>query len=280
METLRQWFGTAISLLHERPMLATILLALLLLLALKWVSALIRRLAAQRFSAQLAMLVEKTIWYCGFVIIVATTLGELGVNLTALLGAAGIAGVAVGFASQSSLSNIISGLFLVTEKPFEVGDMIRINDKTGLVLSIDLLSVKIRTLDNLFIRIPNEAVIKAEVTTITRFPIRRMDIDVQVAYKEDLKRVTEILKEIALHNPAVLDEPEPLVLVKSFADSGISILLGVWFYKADYLAVKNSIMMEVKARFDAEDIEIPFPHLTLYTGAATAPFPVQTTSGE
>ena len=116
-------------------------------------------------------------------------LGELGVKLTALLGAAGIVGIAVGFASQTSVSNIISGLFLISEKPFAIGDVLKVGGTTGIIQSIDLLSIKIRTFDNLFVRIPNEKILSSEVTNITRFPIRRMDIVFQVDYGQDLARV-------------------------------------------------------------------------------------------
>ena len=75
-----------------------------------------------------------------------------------------------------------------------------------------------------------------------------------------------------------MDEPEPLIVFKDFGASGIDILLGVWFEKQNYLKVKNSIFQEIKARFDAEGIEIPFPHVTLYTGEATKPFPVMNTT--
>lgn len=147
-------------------------------------------------------------------------------------------------------------------------------------MSIDLLSVKLRTVDNLFVRMPNETLIKAEVTTVTRFPIRRMDINIGVAYKEDVKKVIRILKEIADNNPNCLNEPEPLVLFKDFGASSLDFLLGLWFEKTKFLELKNSIMQEIKERFDQEGIEIPFPHLTVYAGSETPAFPVTITQDQ
>ena len=144
----------------------------------------------------------------------------------------------------------------------------------GVVYSIDLLSIKIKTFDNLLIRIPNQTVISTEVTNITRFPIRRLDIEISVAYKEDLRKVKTILEKIAKNNPLSLEEPEPLIVFKNFGDSGINILLGIWFEKTNYLKVKNSIFLEIKKTFDEEGIEIPFPHVSLYTGEETKPFPL------
>jgi small-conductance mechanosensitive channel len=233
----------------------------------------------KRFSEQSRMLIRKAIFYTGAFIILVATLRQLGFKLTALLGAAGVVGIAVGFASQTSVSNIISGLFLISEKPFAVGDVIKIGDTSGIILSIDLLSLKLRTFDNLYIRIPNEELIKNKVTTVTRFPIRRLNIDISVAYKDDLEKVKEVLLDIAINNQYCLNNPEPLFVIKEFGNHGIELLLGVWFSKTDYLALKNSIMLEIKQRFDVEGIEIPFPHISVYTGSVTTPFPVQMMDG-
>jgi small-conductance mechanosensitive channel len=244
-------------------------------LILRIVILIVRRLIKGRVTDQAKMLTTKVINYTGITVLLVIILLEFGVNLTPILGAAGILGLAVGIASQASLSNVISGLFLVSEKPFAVGDVIRVSEKVGVVESIDLLSVKIRTFDNLYIRIPNEKIVSGEVTNITRYPIRRMDMNISVAYKEELSRVRELLIDIAKKNTLVLDEPKPIVLFRDFGDSGISILFGVWFQKPDYLDVRNAIFLEIKQRFDEEGIEIPFPHRSLYTGSASKPFPVR-----
>jgi len=259
--------------------IATAVRILLLLLVgfplLYTLSRIAGRAVQRRFSPQAGMLVRKGIFYAGAVLIAVTFLYQLGFHLTALLGAAGVVGVAIGFASQTSFSNIISGVFLISEKPFAVGDVIKVGDTTGIILSIDLLSLKLRTFDNRFVRIPNETLIKSEVTNITRFPIRRLDINVGVAYKENVDHVGEVLADVARRNPYVLDEPEPLVLFLNFGDSALEFLFAVWFAKADFLMVRNTIMREIKERFDAEGIEIPFPHRTLYAGSVTEPFPVR-----
>ena len=238
-------------------------------------AGLVGRALRKRLTEQSAMLVTKSISYGLSALILLMVLRELGFKLAALLGAAGIAGVAIGFASQTSLSNMISGIFLVWEKPFQVGDALQIGDTLGLVHSIDLLSVKLRTFDNRFIRIPNETLVKTQFINVTKFPIRRFDIDIGVAYKEDVEHVLEVLSDVADRNPYSLDEPAPLVLFKGFGDSALQFLLGVWFEKTDMLNLRNSIMKEIKKRFDEEGIEIPFPHRALYAGSATAPFPVR-----
>jgi small-conductance mechanosensitive channel len=237
------------------------------------IGTIVKKLLPQKLSQQRKMLVNRFVRYTGIIILFSVIISELSINLAAIFGAAGVIGIFVGVASQTSIGNIVSGFFLVSEKSFEIGDLIRIGDKTGVVYSIDLLSIKIKTFDNLLLRIPNQTVISSELTNVTRFPIRRLDFDINVAYKEDLEKVKQILMRVAKRNPLCLDEPEPIIVFKTFGPSGINILLGVWFEKANYLKVKNSVFQEVKTAFEAEGIEIPFPHVSIYTGEATKPFP-------
>jgi len=254
--------------------------ALLLLLVgaitAKLISSTVARIVEKKIDSHRAMMMKRGIYYLIFLLFLFSAFHEIGFNLSVLLGAAGILTVAVGFASQTSASNLISGLFLMVERPFTVGDIIRVGSTTGEVLSIDLLSVKLRTFDNLFVRLPNESLIKSEVTTVTRFPIRRLDILVGVAYKEDLKRVREVLNAVAEINPLSLEEPKPLYIFQGFGDSSLDIQFSLWTKKENYLELKNSIHEEIKNAFDEHNIEIPFPHRTIYTGSVTEPFPIKT----
>ena len=233
-----------------------------------------KRLLSERMEAHTVMVMQKVSYYAVLTLFLVAALHQLGFNLGVLLGAAGVMSVAIGFASQTSASNLISGLFLLWERPFSLGDVIRIGSTTGEVIAIDPLSVKLRTFDNLFVRIPNESMIKSEVTTLTKFPIRRVDLQIGVAYKEDIERVRHILEAVADKNPLCLDEPKPLYIFEGFGDSSINLQFSVWALKENFLEVKNSMQEQIKSAFDAEGIEIPFPHRTIYTGAVTAPFPV------
>jgi small-conductance mechanosensitive channel len=241
---------------------------------------LLRRSLKKHSTPQASMLGYQFVNYGGGIILLLTVLTELGFKISTIIGAAGIAGVAIGFAAQTSLSNLISGIFLIMEKPFRIDDVVKTGNTTGVVVAIDLLSTKIRTFENTLVRIPNEALIKSELINITRFSIRRFDIQLGVAYKEDVGRVIEILKQVANENTFCLDEPEPLILFKGFGSSSLDFLFGVWFAKADFLALRNSILKEIHDRFREEGIEIPFPHMSLYAGSATEPFPVKVVEGD
>ena len=243
--------------------------------SIQMIAFMLRRSLRKQLSRQRMMLITRTVTYTGYTGLVLIVTRELNYDLTALFGAVGVMGIVIGVASQTSIGNIISGLFLVGEKSFEIGDVVRIGDKSGTVYSIDLLSIKIKTFDNLLIRIPNQTVISSELTNVTRFPIRRLDFQIGVAYKEDLRKVKSVLENVARNNPLCLEEPEPYILFQSFGDSSINITFGVWFEKTNYTAVKNSVFVEIKEAFDREEIEIPFPHVSVYAGEASKPISVK-----
>ena len=114
--------------------------------------------------------------------------------------------------------------------------------------------------------------------TLTKFPIRRLDLDINVAYKEDINRIRDILINVADNNPLSLEEPRPLFVFQGFGESAQRIQFSVWVMKENYLLLMNSIREEIKEAFDEAGIEIPFPHRTLYAGSMTEPFPVRVVS--
>ncbi|MBU2706922.1 mechanosensitive ion channel family protein [Zooshikella marina] len=233
------------------------------------------KFSKDKLTQHQTLIFQRISYYLIILLFLVTALQQINVDLGVIIGAAGILTVAIGFASQTSASNVISGIFLIGEKPFSVGDTIRVGSTLGEVLSIDLLSVKLRTFDNLFVRIPNETIIKSEVTTLTRFPLRRFDLAIGVAYKEDLEKVRTVLLKVAADYNLCLEDPEPLFMLLGFGDSSINIQFSVWTKRENLLELKNGIIARVKSAFDENNIEIPFPHLSLYTGSQTQPFPVE-----
>ena len=233
------------------------------------------RVSAARFSPQMGLMFARIARWFLFGVVLATTLNQFGVNLGAALGAAGIVGIAVGFAAQTSLSNVISGFFLLGEKPFVVGDLIEVDGVTGTVDRIGMISASVRTPDNRSVRIPNETLVKSTVSNITGNPIRRYDLEVGVSYDEDIGHVMRVLRDTADANAHCLDEPNPLVLFVGFGDSSINFLLGVWMATEDYLLVRNSIAEQLQQAFQREGIEMPFPHRVLAGGKAGAPIEVR-----
>jgi small-conductance mechanosensitive channel len=228
-------------------------------LGLRLLRSVVLRLATGRVSEQTQMLLKKAFGWITLVVLVVLFFGALGFDISAVLGAAGIAGIALGFAAQTSISNVISGLFLLSEKPFAVGDIINTGGVSGVVLSIDTLSVKVRTFDNTFVRIPNETLIKSNLINVTRYPIRRLDILLTIPYSEDLSTVMEVIKNAVLANKYALANPEYFLMVKRLAPLGVEISLGVWFERSDMTELKNSLVIELLQCFRTENIKLPQP---------------------
>ena len=265
------------------PERITLFVRVVLMLAIgipiiKFVKKILARIIKDKLSLQAEVLIIRTVSYVLFLILAVMVLNEFGFKISALLGVAGVFGLAIGFASQTSVSNIISGIFLISEKPFMIGDVVQIGGTLGLVDSIDLLSIKLKTFDNRFVRIPNETMIKSEVINLTRYDIRRAQIVVGVAYKEDVRKVLDVLRDVAANLPEALQEPAPMIQVDGFGDSSININFGVWTATSNAVSMKTEMILAVKERFDKDGIEIPFPHVSLYAGEASKPIKIQSTT--
>lgn len=224
------------------------------------------RTIGARFNAHQRLVWRRGIFYFIFLLFVIASLKEAGFKLSVFLGAAGILTVALGFASQTSASNLISGLFLIGEGSFEVGDTIQItlirgHTIEGEVISIDLLSVKLLTMDNVYVRLPNEQLIRAPVHNLSKFPIRRLSITVAINFNENINKVREVLIEVANDYPLVLADPKPRVTVSAFGESSIEILFALWCMQANYLQVKDEIHELIRNRFVENQIEIPVPKI-------------------
>lgn len=224
----------------------------------------VKKLAHKRMDSRSGGLIVKVTQYLGLAFIAINTLDAANVNLSALLGAAGIVGIAIGFAAQTSVSNFISGFFIISEKTFAQDDVIKVDGTTGIVYSIDALSVKLRTFDNQLIRIPNETLIKANVSNITRFPVRRLNLNIVVTYDSDIERVRDIVLDEVDHNPNALKNPEPVFMVSKLGDNGIELFFGVWFATNEWFDGNNDVYIAVKKRLDAEGVEFAYPTLTVY----------------
>ncbi|WP_111497428.1 MULTISPECIES: mechanosensitive ion channel family protein [Marinobacter] len=233
------------------------------------------RLLGSRSSRHVTVLFGRVVFYAIFVIFIIAALREAGFAPDVLLGAAGILTVAIGFASQTSASNMISGLFLLVEKPFEIGNFIEVDGTIGEVIGIDMLSVKLRTADNLYVRIPNETLIKTRVINRSRFPIRRLDLTVGIAYREDIRRVQQLLLSLAEESTVCLEEPKPFVLTTAFGPSSVDLQFSFWVPADKVLEGRSTMMEAVKALLDREQVEIPFPHTSVYAGSASQPFRIE-----
>src|SRR5260221_2236702 len=221
-----------------------------------WMSKILAALCNKHLSQHAGVLVCRIIFYGGLLLIFVTVLQELGFNVVALLGAAGVLGVAIGFASQTSVSNIISGFFLLLERPFSIGDIIKSGDVIGYVESIDLLSVRVRTLDNKLIRLPNEAVLKQSLSNLTYFPVKRIDCVLSMPYSGDVEYAQSQIYEVIAHNSLFLKEPAAMVMVYKLAQHDFDteirtfLMVRVWVATEKFSSAPAVLMQQLQDQFD------------------------------
>ncbi len=217
----------------------------------------------QKLPKQVLTLLSRTIRSIIWVLVLVQGLRAVGVDVISILGAAGVLGVAIGFASQTSLSNLISGVFLVSERSFKLGDYISVAGEEGSVESINLLSVYLRRPDNSLVRIPCETLIKSPVTNITGSPRRRIDMDLGVDYSSDLTKVKEVILDVIKQEPELLDTPAPTVMFSGFGDSSLNLHIGAWCKTEVYHGLRYRLATAILERFNKEGINIPFPVRTI-----------------
>ncbi|WP_374665789.1 mechanosensitive ion channel family protein [Acinetobacter sp.] len=255
--------------------IVAIILAFIGFLTARFVSNAFIRTIGARFNAHQRLVWRRGIFYFIFMIFVMASLKEAGFKLSVFLGAAGILTVALGFASQTSASNLISGIFLIGEGSFEIGDTIQItlirgHTIEGEVISIDLLSVKLLTQDNVYVRLPNEQLIRAPVHNLSKFPIRRIPITLAINFHEDIIKVREVLLDVASKYPLVLADPKPAVTVTAFRESSIELLFAVWCQQENFLRVRDEMQERIRNGFVDNQIEIPVPKMGFVDRPAAA----------
>lgn len=234
-------------------------------------SRLANRLMLRRSSPQAAMVTRRLAQWLAFSLAFVLALRHLGFDLSVLLGAAGVLTVALGFAAQTSASNLISGLFLMGERPFVVGDFIEVDGVMGDVISIDWLSVKMRTRNNLLVRIPNETMVKARVTNYTRHPLRRIDIEFVVPFGTDLAQLERWLLQAVDLNPLCFDEPSPSVQLYGFAEGNVQGRLCVWTLREHFVLLRTQLHQLVSEVFLAHQIPMGVPQRQLRSTPEAAP---------
>ena len=262
-EDIIAWLKDFFTLHHVFRGLGILLVILIYYIIYRLVKKGIHKVDDQKLSGDRKEILHRLARYIFYFAVIVYVLGLFGIKLSAIWGAAGIAGVAIGFAAQTSVSNLISGIFIVSEKSIKLGDTIIINGVTGVVDTISLLSVRVHTYDNQMVRIPNSSIINSLLTNNSYNTYRRLLVNVSVAYETDLAYALETLKKVPALCPTARTDPAPNAWFDSFGESGINMVLAIWFNNSDFIAVKNETFIAVKKVFDEAKINIPFNQIVV-----------------
>ena len=241
-------------------LIVSVVTIIIFFLFYKLIKRVINKHALKKSENHTKMLVNKTISYIFYIMLIMYILSLFGVNLTAIWGAAGIAGVAIGFAAQTSVSNFISGLFVLGEKSMKIGDYIAVGDVEGNVDEIGLLSVKIRTLNNQMIRVPTSTIINANLTNYTHFEHRRLVFEIPISYESDMEKALKAIETVPASCTTVLKEPAPKVYYDGFGEA-INLRLAVWFNRTDLLQTKNDVYVNIMRVCREQNVVIPYSRI-------------------
>ncbi|NOZ81548.1 MAG: mechanosensitive ion channel family protein [Candidatus Micrarchaeota archaeon] len=203
-----------------------------------------------------------------FIVIIGAIiiLDEAGIEVTPLLAGMGIAGLAIALALQDTLSNFFSGIYLIFDKPFKVGDRIQLNGEFGEIIDVGLRSVRIRRLDNTLVTIPNSELAKSRIVNLSAPDLRmRIKLPIGVAYGSDVQKVKKVLLKILRNTQGVLQEPEPKVRFKEFGDFSLNFEMVFWIDDIrNRWDIVDAINCKIDKEFKKAGIEIPFPVRTVY----------------
>ena len=176
----------------------------------------LRRSLKDKVSKDVGETVLKILYYGILIIVFISILPLIGLNPSALLLAGGVTGIILGFASQNIVGNLISGFFLMVERPIKIGDQVQINDVSGYVTDIRIISTLIRTYDGLLVRIPNQQVFTTNITNIVGHPVRRFEYTIGIRYSDDANAAIWLIKDLIDKEPFALLNPSPSVFVNDF----------------------------------------------------------------
>lgn len=208
----------------------------------------------------------------GLAFVIIAALSQLGVETTSLAAIFAAAGLAIGLSMQDSLGNLAAGVMMITFRPFKAGDYVEAGGVSGSVKSVDIFTTTLTSPDNKVIIVPNGQIISAPITNYSAQKQRRIDFVFGIGYGDDIKKAKDVLTDIVTSDKRVLKSPAPTVAVLELADSSVNFAVRPWVKTKDYWDVYFAITEEVKLRFDAEGISIPFPQteITLVKDDAAA----------
>ncbi len=223
-----------------------------------------RKYLVRSVPPNIANFISKTLYYIIVAIGFIVALGILDVNLTGLALIGGFISIAIGFASQTVISNLLSGLFLYFDRPLKMGDWVRLGNVEGFVSDISIFSTRIRSRDGIFIRIPNDRVFTETIENLTSTVARRVEYVIGISYADDADEAKRVILNVLENNPYVLSEPEPLVFVSELGDSSVNLEVKFWTPVEYWLEAKRMLLWEIKKALQEAGIEIPFPQRVVW----------------
>jgi len=241
-----------------------IVAAIIVLIVGRWIAKAIRKLVnkiliKRNVDPTLVSFVGNLTYIALLTFVIIAALAQLGIQTTSFIAVIGAAGLAVGLALQGGLANFAAGFLMIVFRPFKVGHFIEGAGATGIVEEIHIFTTQLRTPDNKTVIIPNAKLMGDNIINYSAKDTRRVDLVVGVSYTDDLQKVKQVLQDIVKKDSRILQDPASMIAVKELSDSSVNFVVRLWVKTTDYWDVYFDTTENVKKRFDAEGISIPFP---------------------
>jgi small-conductance mechanosensitive channel len=236
-----------------------VLIFILGLIVAKLLSNYLRRNLKSKLSKDRLEIFIKLVYYFVVILVAIWVMSTLGLKLTGLLYAGGLFGIILGFASQSIVGNLVSGFFLMIERPIKIGNAVNIDGTIGIVEDISLISTRLRTWAGLDIRIPNEKVFTSNITNFVSNVARRFEYVVGIRYEDDADLAILLIKELLEAETFVLANPAPLVFVEKLDESSVNISIKIWAPISEWYSLYMRLLWEIKKKLENNGIIIAFP---------------------
>jgi len=248
--------------------LAIVVILVIAVIIAKIVTTFMKRKLSDRMEKYELNTLITVMWWVIILIGIFIASPHFKVDLTGLLVAGGIIAVIIGFASQSVVSNLVSGIFLILERPVKIGDNISIGDVSGNVEHIHILSTIVRTFEGIYVRVPNEKVFTSNITNFVSNVARRFDYKIGISYREDASVAIRIIQEVIAEEPFALKNPEPSVFVDKLGDSTVDLVVRIWAPSKEWYDLRTSLLLKIKTTLEANGIEIPYPQQVVWVQKA------------
>lgn len=269
MDALLSRLDTELILTTLQSMGLKLVLALATFVIGRWIAKLLigglrTTLAKAKVDVMLAAFLANVAYGVLLAVVVITALGQLGISTTSAAALLGGAGVAIGLSLKDQLSSFAAGVMLITFRPFRTGDFVDAGGVTGVVEEIRIIATVMRTLDNQEVTVPNAEIWGRVITNFSTRDTRRIDLKIGISYDSDIKLAKDIATEMVNGDERVLSDPKPWIGVTDLADSAVIITVRPWTKTSDWWQTRCDMLEDIKNRYDAAGITIPFPQMDVH----------------
>ena len=206
----------------------------------------------------------KITYYTIIGVAIILVLPVIGINTSSLLVAGGVTGIIIGFASQSIVGNLMSGFFLMAERPIKIGSQVEIDSVRGFVEDIGIVSTVLRDYEGLYTRIPNEKVFTSNIKNYSANVARRIEYSVGIRFTDDAEKAINIIKDLVEEHPYILKHPSPDVFVDNISDSSVILMMRAWAPISQWYETKKELLWKIKVNLEKEGIQIPYPQRVIW----------------